>query len=48
MPHLAILSTPADGRVIKGRKIGLTLPVCAPLMNDMLFEPGGAMLVKRP
>jgi len=48
----------ADGRVIKGRKIGLTSramqqasqitePDCAPLMDDMFFEQGGDIPVSR-
>lgn len=48
----------ADGRVIKGRKIGLTSramqlasqitePDFAPLMDDMFFEPGGDIPVDR-
>ena len=47
-----------DGRVIKGRKIGLTSramqqasqitePDCAPLMDDMFFEQGGDIPVSR-
>jgi 2-oxo-hept-3-ene-1,7-dioate hydratase len=48
----------ADGRVIKGRKIGLTSramqqasqitePDYAPLMDDMFFEPGGDIPFER-
>ena len=48
----------ADGRVIKGRKIGLTSramqqasqinePDCAPLMDDMFFEQGGEIPIQR-
>ena len=48
----------ADGRVIKGRKIGLTSramqqasqisePDCAPLMDDMFFEQGGDIPIQR-
>lgn len=48
----------ADGRVIKGRKIGLTSramqlssqitePDYAPLMDDMFFEQGGDIPIKR-
>jgi 2-oxo-hept-3-ene-1,7-dioate hydratase len=48
----------ADGRVIKGRKIGLTSramqqasqisePDFAPLMDDMFFEQGGDIPIKR-
>jgi len=48
----------ADGRVIKGRKIGLTSramqlssqitePDSAPLMDDMFFEQGGDIPIKR-
>ena len=48
----------ADGRVIKGRKIGLTSramqqasqisePDCAPLMDDMFFEQGGDIPIRR-
>ena len=48
----------ADGRVIKGRKIGLTSramqlssqitePDYAPLMDDMFFEQGGDIEIKR-
>ena len=48
----------ADGHLIKGRKIGLTSramqlasqitePDCAPLMDDMFFEPGGDIPIGR-
>ncbi len=48
----------ADGRVVKGRKIGLTSramqlssqinePDCAPLMDDMFFEQGGDIPISR-